>query len=468
MIKKLLLKATDTLKQYDMTFKLLLIYVVTIPVMKTPYHALLAQRIQFSETVFLFLFFLWVKDLVKRKQLPHDPGLNKPFLLFAFFCLLSFFNSTNLFTSTIELLGLIYLYIMLILVTDMIDSKKKLDTVIKTWIATLAVVMALGLIGWCAAVITGEKNAFCWTYYGIFPYLKNKTVYRILSTFRDPTGLSVYLLVSLSFVISDLLLTNNKRYKIFLKVMLFFLCLVMIATISRELLGLMLASFLIYSYFHKKKDLKFKVIRFFAVSFMIILFLFITIFCSAFHIRSYEIGNLSKGTHKELVINVDYAFNTRLALKIAALEMIKRHPFLGVGLAMYPSYAWRLNNEAYFYFKNLTPLYDYVRGGEIKYFNYLIVNDPHCDVLQYFAETGIFGGAAFILFIAAFLYLVFTNLKKWKGNQYFKVRLFCLAASFIAVLVTSIDLDVFKARFIWFMMALVLALVRMHKKEVIK
>src|SRR3989338_8324577 len=218
-----------------MIFKLLLIYVAAIPIMQTPNLLMLAQRIQFSDVVFLFLFALWMRLLIKEKRLPQNPGLDKPFLVFAFFCLLSFFNTNNLFISSIELLGLIYLHIMLILVTDIVDTRKKLDIIIKVWIATLAVIMALGFFGWCASVITGKTNIFCrWVYHGNFPYLKNITVFRPHSVFRHPIGLANYLLVSLGFVVSDLLLTQNKRYRIFLKIMLFFLSLTMLTILTRE------------------------------------------------------------------------------------------------------------------------------------------------------------------------------------------------------------------------------------------
>lgn len=435
--------------------------------MKTPNLPFLTNRIQFSEVVFSFLFFLWTKDLIKNKKLPQDPGLNKQYLLFLIFCLLSFFHSSNLFISVIELLGLIYLYVMLILVVDIVDNKRKLDTVIKVWIGTSAVVLTLGFVGWCISIVSGKGNFFSYGLYETFPYFK--TVYRAISTFRYAQGLGNYLVVSLGFVISDLLLTQNNRYKVFLKIMIFFICLTIFATVSMSILGFALSSFLIYNHFHKVKDLRFKIIRFLSISSIIVIFL-LTTFCSIFYIRSFKIEKYSKETHKELVVNIDYVYDSRLALKIAAFEMIKRHPFLGVGLAIYPSYTQKLKDENYFYLKNFTPIYLYTRAyaGGNPYVNYLPVIDPHNDVLQYMAETGIFGGGAFVLLIAAFIYAAFRNLKNVESqNQYLRVRLFCFLASFIGALTDTIASDIFKIRHLWFLMALILSII-IHKKKIVK
>ena len=66
------------------------------------------------------------------------------------------------------------------------------------------------------------------------------------------------------------------------------------------------------------------------------------------------------------------------------------------------------------------------------------------------------------------LYLIFTNLRRRKDDRYFKVRLFCFSASFIGILIKSMDLDVFKLRPVWFLIALSMALIMMHKDRVDK
>ena len=469
MIKNLYVNALNGLRQFDMTFKLLLIYIITIPIMKTPNLPLLAQRIQFSEIIFLFLFICWLKVLMKNKRLLQDAGLNKPFLLFIFFCLLSFFDSTDLFRSALEVIGLIYLYIVLILVVNIVNDKQKLDTIIKVWICTLTVVLALGIIGWIICIVLGKGNPFCnayryetFSYHEKFPFLKN--IYRILSTFRHSAGLANYLTVSLGFVISDLLLTGNIKYKTFLKIIIFFICLVMLGTISRNILGFMLAAFLIYNHFYKTKNLKFKISRLISILVIISAFLYINLFLSIFHINSFKIEKSPSLTHNELAINTNYAYELRLGYKIAALEMVKRHPFLGIGLGMYPTYVKKLNGEDYF--KKLLPLYHPI--PHTIYFLSLPIADPHNDILGYFAETGIFGGFAFVFFIGIFLYLICINFKNKAADQYFTARLFCFFASFIGVLIDSIDADVFKGRHVWVLMAMSLALITMHKNKVSK
>lgn len=443
-----------------MIFKLLLIYLVTLPFMKTFNLPFLAERAQFSEAVFLFLFLLWISGLIKDKKLPQMAGLNKQYMLFLFFCLLSFFRSSNLFISFMELLGLIYLYVMLVLVADIVDDVRKIDTVVKVWIGTSVVILALGFIGWFICIILGERNIFCNIYHNQIPYIN--PCYRVESTFKLAQGLGNYLVVSLGFVVSDLLLTDNKKYKIFLKFMIFFICLGVLATFSRSLFSLMLASFLIYNHFHKAKNLQFRIIRFLLIFSIIISFLFIIIICSTFYIPSYKIESFSKDTHEELVININYTYDKRFLLKTAAIEMTKRHPFLGVGLGIFPSYYHSLNSENYF--KKFIPSHYYLYGSQYEYS--FPATDPHNDFLQYFAETGIFGGSAFVIFIATFLYLIFASFKKVKSeNRYFEVRLFCFFASFIGVLTEAIDYDMFKIRHVWFLMALILALIIMHKKE---
>ncbi|MFH1622842.1 MAG: O-antigen ligase family protein [Candidatus Omnitrophota bacterium] len=444
-----------------MTFKLLLVYLFSLT-LTNAYAWVYGQRVQFSEMLFLVLFIFWIKDLIKTKQLPQDTGLNKPFLLFVFFCILSFFNSINLFLSSAELLGTLYLFIMLILVVHIVDSKEKLDIIIKTWIGILSLVLILGLGGLFLSLLTGQKNIFCWVYQGNYPYIKN--AYRITSIFHNPLALANYLIISFAFVASDLLLTQDKKYRTFLKILMVFMCLTMLATVSREILSFIIAAFLVYSYFYKKKVVKFKIMRFLSIILIVVIFVYITIFCSAFYISSGKVKDSLKKPDRELSVNINYAYITKLGYKIAALEMVKRHPFLGVGLKMYRSYLQKLNSENYFYKRDIIPLYEYAIG--YKYSTSLRINDPHNDVLQYFAETGIFGGCAFIFFLGTFLYIILTNLKDKKlDDQYFKVRLFCFLASFIGILVESIDLDVFKLRFVWFLMALALALIKIHKNQ---
>ncbi|KPK42260.1 MAG: hypothetical protein AMJ78_03090 [Omnitrophica WOR_2 bacterium SM23_29] len=328
-----------------MIFKLLLLYIITLPLMKAPNLPFLAQRVQFSEVVFLFLFFFWMKALIKNKRLPQDTGLSKPILIFLIFCLLSFFNSNNLFLSSIELLGLIYLFIMFVLVADIVDNRQKLDKIIKVWIGTLVAVLAFGFLGWLGAIFMKERNIFCEIYKDFIFF---KPAYRVTSTFRITQGLGNYLVASLGFVVSELLLSKDKNYKLFLKFVLFFMCLIEIVTFSRSIISFAVVCLLIYDYFHKVRDLKFRIVRFLSAATIIIIFLVSIIFISSIHILSFKIGGSSKGTHKQLVVSADYAYDPRGARKIVAWEMVKNHPFLGVGLAMFPSCINKLNNENYF------------------------------------------------------------------------------------------------------------------------
>lgn len=445
-----------------MTFIFLLIYAITLPLAKMPDLPPILQRLQLSELVFLFLAISWFKDLIKKKRLPQDTGLNKIFSVFVAFAFLSFLRSLDLLASTIEFLALVYLFVIFNLTFDIVDTKRKLDMVVKAWVGTTAVVLALGFIGLGVCVMTGKGNPFCIVLEGIFPYLK--TVYRVQSTTRYPSGLANYLIAGLGFIFSDYLLTENKRYKIFLKMLLFLISLMIVATISREVLSLILFFVLVYGYLHLPKNLKFRITRFLLISLFIAAFLFITIFSSTIYIRSYKLENIAKEMHRELAVNIDYAYNLRFARKVAALEMIRRHPFLGVGLRMYRTYTQRLNDEDYF--KGLLPIYEYTIGGQ--YLNYVPPSDPHNEILQYVAETGIFGGGAFALFIAMILYLIFTNLKSCGDDQYLKVRLFSFFASFIGILLVSMDGGGIKARHTWFLMALILALIRACRGKVRK
>lgn len=435
-----------------MAFKLLLVYIFTLPFLKMPL-IILDQRLQLSEVVFLFLFILWLLGLIKNKRLPQESGINKQLLLFICFCLLSFLNTPHLFLSIAELSALIYLFVVLILTTDVIDTRRKLDIAVKVWIGALVVVLLLAFIGLCISIITGEMNTFCRVRYANFPYLN--AVYRVQSTFRYPETLTNYLIVGLGFIMSELLVTDNKRYKLFLKITILFMYLIAVATVARGILYFIFSFFLIYNHFYKTNDIKFKIFRFLSISFMIAMFLFIMLFCSSFYIRSCQIKNR---------INFNYAHEQRLVNKIAALEMVKRHPFLGVGLGMFPSYIQNLNSENYF--KNFVPIYYDTSDDTNGFIDHLPKGDAHNDILQYLAEIGILGGGAFLLFIGSFLYLIFTNLKKETADsEYFKVRLFCFFASFAGVLLESIDLNVFKARHLWVLMALTLALIRIYGKN---
>jgi len=342
----------------------------------------------------------------------------------------------------------------------MVNSRKRLDKIIKFWISILTLVLVFGVIGLCISFITKEKNSFCWIYQGNFPYISK--VYRITSAFHNPLALANYLIVSFGLVISEFLLTEDKKYKNFLKAILFFIWFVALFTISREILSLMVATFLIYNYFCKKRDLRFKIIKFTSVALIIFIFVFIILFCSTFYVRSFKIHDLNEISSKETPVEIKYAYSTKFAYKIAALEMLKRHPFRGVGLKMFRSYLHKLNAENYFYNIKIVPLYAYAVSHQLSVS--ARINDPHNDFLQYFAETGLFGGLAFIFFISSFLYIISLNLRKI-NSKYFKVRLFCFFSAFIGILVESIDIDVFKLRPVWFLMAIILALIKIYEIE---
>jgi O-antigen ligase len=444
-----------------MIFKLLLVYLLSLPFTKL-YLWIFGQKVQISELFFLPLIIAWFMDLVKSRRWPSGAGISRAFVIFMAFCLLSLFNSINLPLSMAELLGSIYLFVMLVVVVDIVDSRKKLDIIVKFWVYFLAVILSLGFLGLFISIATGKTNALCWVYEGNFPYLNN--IYRITSIFHNPLALANYLFISFGIILSEILLTKNKTYNKLLKILALFICLQILFTISRETLSLFICALLIYNYFHKKKNLKFKIIRAFSVAIILLIFLYVTIFLSIFYIRSLKIDDTSKSYNNEISASVNYAYFTRFGYKLAAFEMLRRRPFFGVGLKMYRSYLQKLNSENYFYKKNIVPLYEY--SIENQYSAYIRINDPHNDVLQYFAETGILGGCALILFLITFLSIVIKNLIKIKDlDDYFKIRIFCFFAAFIGVLIESIDLDVFKIHFVWLLMALTLALIRIRKLQ---
>jgi O-antigen ligase len=291
-----------------------------------------------SRVFILLLFFVWLAEsLKKRKLFLQNSQVNFFLVCFLFLNLVSLAVAKNTDWSLRKLLFLFSVFPLYFVSSQLIDTKEKMEKVLRYLVWGGFFVAMLGIVQFIAQFIFGLDATYHFWASHISPLflgenvtaavLKNpswlvnisgKTYLRAIATFPDPHMLSFFLGMLLPFALGLFLKLKNKKYL----VIFFILLLTDLLTFSRGgYLGLFVAAIgtllVLLDKLEKKHKLSIIAGAVFLGSFLLIPGPIAERFFSSF--------NWKEGSNQG-----------RIETWKKAGEIISEHPLLGVGIGNYP------------------------------------------------------------------------------------------------------------------------------------
>ena len=370
----------------------------------------------------------WVLKLLfsKNKFQPYPIGW--PLGIFVFLSLISMMLAVDHNRAFSVLVFTIFMIIVSFMTTNIVDSEKRLETVVKIFLYAAFFVSLFGLYQFAGDIIglpnnlTGLKDIYSKAVMG-FP--------RIQAFSMEPLFLANYLFIPLGLALSLYIFKENKiASNTKLLALIALISIVIVLGISRGAyiaLGFF-ASFFVF--FMARKFLTFKNIMIFIVGIIIV------------GGTSYEFLKISRPDALKTFIShakiedfsVGESVQKRLADYQKAIDYWGEKPFLGIGPGNYgPRY------------KNYPP-HSEVKGWEV-------VNNEYLEIL---AETGIFG---LLFFALTILMLCLRTIKAYYagGSNFQKAVLIGLISALIAILVQYNFFSTLYIMHIWILIGLIVA-----------
>jgi len=400
---------------------LFLLYIVLLPIMKSPELPIFGSKIQYSDIVFAVFLLFYIYELVKEK-----PKIRIPFLLPITFLLVSFLISLIFngyyFKEIIEYIGIVYLVVLFLAVALLIKDEDYLCKCIRVWVLVSSAVCIIGIAGYIIGIFSGAVNILTPQIQSVdkiscFP--KGAQFYlRISSTFRNPNMFASYLITSITFIfliIRNKIMENKDRR---LYVFILILHLLAASLTKSRIIGpiFLLATLSLFILYPAKKYILLKIPAVFLTSIFLILS-FMTLVVWVFPIQSKP-----------------FKINTRKSeyfiLSEAALKMWKDHPVIGVGLGRYN---YNLNKYTdWNKVKEALPDSDNIEWKS---------KDPHSTYLGWASETGILG----LLAILAFLWFSIKESFCRGGTK-------IIALGIAVFLIAGFSVDILTMRHFWFLL----------------
>lgn len=412
---------------------ILIMFTITIP-LHTFRFGSEEQFIRLSEIAFIPLFLWWAAQRFLNKS--QEPlTIRKEFLLLWAYLFINMASTTNSMYPEISvkrILILAYLFLFTYIVSDIVNSKEKINIVIKTMI----------VISGLSAVIAAAQTVFpqliifnrvpIGRIFGI-------TFYRAGVGWHDPNYYALYSAMNAAITLSYILSSNRKHS--FLKVCFLLQVVGILTTFSRTVfISLIIVTVYLLNYFKKRKLA--------IVASVLILATAAAIATSTFIIYKkypflasvvYRVADKDKLTQQPALV-----MGHRYAAFKANWAMFLDHPILGVGpfMAMYNFYKYRPSGYRY-------PM------------PWLA---SHNQYLQLLAEKGIFGFLTFL----GFIFLMLANINKFlKANQNPEYRGYLVGfkSAIFVYLITALALETSYELQFWLTIGLSLALFKIIKKE---
>jgi O-antigen ligase len=362
-------------------------------------------------------------------------GINPYIFLFIFMGFMSMCFSNSL---ALSLRGFFFKLLkgvlLLFMLSDVIDSRKRLDIILATIFFSMILTAANGVFQLVSGTdfIRGFRILRYYDVHGM----------RMRSSFSMPQGFGGWLTFMIPIALSMALNRNRdvctKIQKSMPWILLFVLILCMALTRSEGAwLGLFFGIIFFASFKSKKLFLFFTVI-------IIITSLLAATFLM--NVNTFSKGFLLslKNQTVALMLLID---DTRTNLWREALLIIRDFPIFGCGLNTYSIVAPR--------YKSAQPV-----SGIY----------PHNSYLQMAAETGIAGLASFLLLIAGLFIISLNSMKKIKDTFYYNVLLALLAGLFGFLIHSFFDVNFYALQLsilMWFIMGLIIAVqkIGLEKKD---
>ena len=431
-------------KESSLEEKLLWLYAAVMPFIDVFYFKFHGKKIVCADIVFIALFVVCVTKYIKGKLVINKSPLYLSLFLMPILFLVSFINSVNIFDSFVEFAGLIYLIILFVLVSTIVSTSKKLRSVLCVYIFSSVLISLLGLFALFAALTSGNMETNLFLGYGTMEAMAHHFP-RLSLTFESPNMSLTYLHVALVMGMIFFLTQNKGKAKFFIFLAIIIMFAAAFFTGSRRFAGFLLSIFIILSWFGRGRIAT--MCKYISFSGFIVVFIaaFITTIWVVFPIKI-----TGSDAPKTLNVQIQSAYSIHCLLPAVAVNMFKKHPFIGVGFGTFnrnfkDNVDWE-HLEASYGFEAYP---DYPELVEKRTLNF----DPHSVIFGVLAETGMFGFLGLVYFFLQYMFLLIRRFKHAVCNSFERVMYGCFLAGFIGFMLNAITLDILSMRHFWFMLA---------------
>ena len=404
---------------------LLMSYIISLPFMRTPNMPFLGQKAQYSEIIFIILFFYAIYKIIKEKMFLK---IKIPFFLPLLFLATTFFISL-VFSKPgrkdfIEYLGIVYLALLYILIIFLVRSKDEWYGYLKIWIWTSTFVCVLGALGYLIASISGKPNIIVpmlnpQAKLALFPKVLQFQL-RVCSTFRNPNMLASYLITSTVFILLLIKkqIAGGKKNRGYIML----LCLHVLAALLTKSRGaggtFLLVTCGLFIFTNRKKYRPFKLfLSLFTIFYFLLALVTVVIWVFPIQLKPFKINTK----------NSEYFLQSE-----AGFKMWKDYPFFGIGLGRY-NY-------------NLLKYFDWNKGREslpnpddVSW----RTKDPHSTYFGWLAETGLMG-------LSAILILLWVHIKTAMRIEDINM----IGVGIIAFLIAGFSMDILTLRYLWLLLGM--------------
>lgn len=406
------------------------------------YISFLNKMIQPSDLVFFILFPAWCLHKFGQKWTLSFNSENRIYL-FAIALLVvtlcSFINSINRFHSMVDWLGLLYLAVLFIIITDIINTNEKLKRLLISFSLAALIAALVGLGAFIHYLFTHNLQANPFLH---FHSDQSSVIFfpRIKSFFYTPNMFAAFEHIGLT-VLSGLFFLIKKEKTVRIFDFLSFLaisCVIVSITLagSQILAGVSLTVFMTTWLFRGKIMTTIRYVAFLS-SFVVIIF---GVCATIWTIYPLEIKNDFQ--QRWLNIQINTAYSPHIIPSIYAISMFKKHPILGVGIGTFRDQYQKYTDINKFSSVSMEVPID--------------ISDPHNTYTGALAEWGSLGFLAMIIFFIQFIRMLI-----WRNNFGDSVLSdglrFSLLAGFVGFLFNGLFIDIIMMRHLWIFLAIICA-----------
>lgn len=436
---------SDFIKKISLTEKLLYLYIILIPVMRVPYLPFVGQKIQYSDIVFLLLFFIWLVQLIKGGRsflnLPLKFSLGGMLIVFLF----SFVHTEHLARSGLEYAGILYLVSLYVVLCQTVDSQAVWWRLIKCWCLVSLLIALTGIGAYFISVISGHPN-FLVVDHEFLGNANQELVLRLASIFRHPAMLTMYLHTTIVFGFVLAARKNNGKW-CFWGYSIVVLCFIAaLLTKTRCNAGIAFTIFCGLA-FMPKENIYILILRYASFIYALVLMIAV-VFLTVWWIFPVHVQrNLERQT---VTIELNSAHQPYFMQHMIETKIIRDFPWVGVGMGM-------SNDKAidYIHYRDIEKpfrmLYPDLREDQVSRYKTSI--DPHSMYLGIAAETGLLGLTALLFFLFRTVCFFCKAIKQEINieNRYINQIILAGLGGF---LFNALYVDMLTVRSFWFLIAM--------------
>jgi len=366
-----------------------------------------SELFEFNKIIFIYicsiiLFGLLIFKLMADKLKPKLSFFDILILIFLFSQILSTIFSIDKHTSIFGYYGRfngglvsIVAYIIIYFSIKYLFFLNNIEGLLKTSIISSILVILWGLPGkfghdFSCLIFTGQFNNSCWTN-------QFHPEQRMFSTLGQPNWLGAYLAVNFFFGLYFFIKSMNIKIRWFKFMWIIYLLLNLSAILFTRSRSSLLALFIGIAIFVFLHFVRIKRSSGIGVLIIVGLLIFVTVNGVDFSKTLTSVfpskNNISTQTNK-FNVGVTDSFDIRQIVWEGAIKLGNRYPLLGSGVETFAYAYYFVRPQSH----NLTSEWDY------------LYNKAHNEYLNYYATTGIFGIATYLLLIIGVFILSLSNL----------------------------------------------------------